>query len=82
MFLLLMLIGHIVAEALEPFGEIQTELAMFDNEKAAFKSFKKHFSPVTVKICSFHAKQGLNRKVYFASYLSLTTYHYRCKKLA
>jgi hypothetical protein len=47
---------------------METEVAMFDCEKAAFKSFKKHFPSVAVKMCSFHAKQGLNRKVFYFNF--------------
>lgn len=39
------------------------QFASFDAEKAAYTSFAETFPGVKVKICAFHAKQGLYRKL-------------------
>uniref|UniRef100_A0A915DJF8 MULE transposase domain-containing protein n=1 Tax=Ditylenchus dipsaci TaxID=166011 RepID=A0A915DJF8_9BILA len=38
--------------------------ANFDAEVAAYSSFQEVFPGMSVKLCSFHVKQGLYRKVF------------------
>lgn len=45
-------------------NENQIEYANFDAEIGAYGTFSQVFAGVKVKICSFHAKQGLYRKVF------------------
>lgn len=41
------------------------EMAHFDCEVAAVQAFKKYFPNVDVKMCCFHVKQALHRRVCF-----------------
>uniref|UniRef100_A0A915CR83 MULE transposase domain-containing protein n=1 Tax=Ditylenchus dipsaci TaxID=166011 RepID=A0A915CR83_9BILA len=54
-----------VKEALDKLGRMKMKYANFDAESGAYGSFSQIFSDVLVRICSFHAKQGLFRKVMF-----------------
>jgi hypothetical protein len=63
----------LVAKAVKPMGRMHTKFANFDCEKAAYKSFRKQFPDVAVKMCSFHVKQALNRKV-FCIFVSASTF--------
>uniref|UniRef100_A0A915EF45 MULE transposase domain-containing protein n=1 Tax=Ditylenchus dipsaci TaxID=166011 RepID=A0A915EF45_9BILA len=53
--------------------------ANFDAEIAAYSSFAEVFLGVKVKLCSFHVKQGLYRKVSL-SLLKVLFHFLRCKR--
>jgi hypothetical protein len=77
---LIVFIYVLVAEALDGHGALKWKVAHFDNEPAVYKTFKRKFPDVDIKMCAFHVKQALNRMVMsFISHLIFILFCFRCK---